>query len=124
MPRALLAAALALATLPAPAAEVASEIVVHSTLAAGLRHHDAKAVWAQMKPGDEVTLVREIDNAHDPNAVRVEWNGRVLGYLPRADNASVARQLDRGNPLRARIARLAKYRNHRLKLEIDVYLRL
>jgi hypothetical protein len=77
-----------------------------------------------MKPGDEVTLVREIDNPHDPNAVRVEWNGRVLGDLPRADNASVARQLDRGNPLRARIARLGKYRNHRLKLEIDVYLRL
>jgi hypothetical protein len=48
----------------------------------------------------------------------------VLGYLPRADNASVARQLDRGNPLRARIARLEKYRTHRLKLEIEVYLRL
>jgi hypothetical protein len=124
MLRALLGAVLLLATLPAPAAEVASEIVVHSAVAAGLRHHDAKAVWAQMKPGDEVTLVREIDNPHDPNAVRVEWNGHVLGYLPRADNASVARQLDRGNPLRARIARLGKYRNHRLKLEIDVYLRL
>jgi hypothetical protein len=124
MLRALLVAALLLATLPGPAAEVASEIVVHTAVAAGLRHHDAKAVWAQMKPGDEVMLVREADNPHDPNAVRVDWNGRVLGYLPRGDNASVARQLDRGNPLRARIARLGKYRNHRLKLEIDVYLRL
>ena len=124
MRRVVLAAALLLATLPGPAAEVASEIVVHTALAAGLRHHDAKAVWAQMKAGDEVTLVRERDNPHDPNAVRVDWNGRVLGYLPRADNASVARQLDRGNPLRARISRLGKYRNHRLKLEIDVYLRL
>ncbi len=120
----LLAAALVLVALPAAAAEVVSEIVVHSAVAAGLRHHEAKAVWERMKPGDEVTLVREIDNPHDPNAVRVEWNGRVLGYLPRADNASVARQLDRGNPLRARIARLGKYRNHRLKLEIDVFLRL
>jgi hypothetical protein len=121
---ALLGAALLLATLPSLAAEVASEIVVHTALAAGLRHHDAKAVWDWMKAGDELTLVRERDNPHDPNAVRVDWNGRVLGYLPRADNASVARQLDRGNPLRARIARLGKYRNHRLKLEIDVYLRL
>ena len=124
MLRALLTAALLLASLPAPSAEVVSEIVVHSAVAAGLRHHDAKAVWEQMKPGDEVTLVRERDNPHDPNAVRVDWKGRVLGYLPRADNESVARQLDRGNPLRARIARLGKYRNHRLKLEIDVYLRL
>ena len=124
MLRALLGAALLIATLPAGAAEVVSEIVVHSAVTAGLRHHEAKAVWEQLQPGDEVTLVRERDNPHDPNAVRVDWNGRVLGYLPRADNASVARQLDRGNPLRARIARLGKYRNHRLKLEIDVYLRL
>ena len=124
MLRALLGAALLIATLPAGAAEVVSEIVVHSAVTAGLRHHEAKAVWEQLQPGDEVTLVRERDNPHDPNAVRVDWNGRVLGYLPRADNAAVARQLVRGNPLRARIARLSKYRNHRLKLEIDVYLRL
>jgi hypothetical protein len=124
MLRALLTAALLLASLTAPAVEVVSEIVVHSAVAAGLRHHDAKAVWEQMRPGDELTLVRERDNPHDPNAVRVDWRGHVLGYLPRADNEPVARQLDRGNPLRARIASLGKYRNHRLKLEIDVYLRL
>jgi len=106
------------------AGEVASEILVHSTLTAGLRHHEAKAVWEQLKRGDEVALVREADNPHDANAVRVEWNGHMLGYLPRTDNAAVARQLDRGNPLRARIARLGRYRNHRLKLEIEVYLRL
>ena len=124
MLRALLTAALLLASLTAQSVEVVSEIVVHSAVAAGLRHHDAKAVWAQIRPGDELTLVRERDNPHDPNAVRVDWRGHVLGYLPRADNEPVARQLDRGNPLRARIARLGKYRNHRLKLEIDVYLRL
>lgn len=124
MLRALLTAALLLASPTAPSVEVVSEIVVHSAVAAGLRHHDAKAVWEQMRPGDELTLVRERDNPHDPNAVRVDWRGHVLGYLPRADNEPVARQLDRGNPLRARIARLGKYRNHRLKLEIDVYLRL
>jgi hypothetical protein len=106
------------------AAEVSAEILVHSTRTAGLRHHEAKAVWDAMRQGDEVALVREPDNPHDPNAVRVEWNGHLLGYLPRDDNVAVARQLDRGNPLKGRIARLGKYRNHRLKLEIDVYLRL
>ena len=122
------AAALALALLcltGAPqAGEVAAEILVHSTLTAGLRHHEAKAVWDALAPGDEVALVREPNNPHDPNAVRVEWNGHMLGYLPREDNAAVARQLDRGNPLKGRIARLGKFRNHRLKLEIDIYLRL
>src|SRR5215470_12774234 len=90
-----------------------SEILVRTSLTAGLAHHDAKAVWEQIKPGDALVLARESDNPHDPSAVRVEWNGRVLGYLPRTDNAAVARQLDRGNRLQARVARLGQYRNHR-----------
>ena len=122
-PVALFALAACLAATPR-AGEVAAEILVHSTLTAGLRHHAAKAVWDALTQGDEVELVRERDNPHDRNAVRVEWRGHLLGYLPRSENAAVARQLDQGNPLKGRIARLGKYRNHRLKLEIDVYLRL
>ena len=101
-----------------------SEILVQTSLTAGLAHHDAKAVWEQIKPGDALVLTREADNAHDANAVRVEWKGHVLGYLPRADNAAVARQLDRGNRLQARVARLGQYRNHRRRLEVEVYLPL
>src|SRR5512147_2188500 len=101
-----------------------SEILVQTSLTAGLAHHDAKAIWEQIKPGDALVLTREADNAHDANAVRVEWNGRVLGYLPRTDNVAVARQLDRGNRLQARVARLGQYRNHRRRLEVEVYLPL
>lgn len=101
-----------------------TEIVVRTSLTAGLAHHEAKRVWAQLRPGDELGLVREPSNPHDSNAVRVEWRGHVLGYLPRPDNASVARQLDRGNPLQARITAPGQYRNHRRRLEIEVYLRL
>ncbi len=119
----ILAAALAW-SLPAAAQRADAEILVHSGLAAGLRHHEAKQVWDALRIGDEVVLVREPGNPYDANAVRVDWNGHVLGYLPRTDNAHVARQLDRGSPLRARIARLGKYRNHRLKLDVDVYLPL
>ena len=101
-----------------------SEILVQTSLTAGLAHHDAKAVWEQIKPGDALVLTREADNAHDAHAVRVEWKGHVLGYLPRTDNAAVARQLDRGNRLQARVARLGQYRNHRRRLEVEVYLPL
>ena len=100
------------------------EILVQSSLAAGLRHHGAKLVWERMQAGDELTLVREPHNPHDVNAVRVDWNGHTLGYLPAQENAAVARQLDRGNALRARIVNLGKYRNHRLKLQMVVYLPL
>ncbi len=101
-----------------------SEIVVQVSLTAGLRYHEAKAVWDQMKEGDALTLVRESGNPHDSNAVRVEWNGHQLGYIPRAENAAIARQMDRGNRLAARITRLTMYRNHRRKLEVEVFLPL
>lgn len=106
------------------AQRTASEILVQTSLTAGLRHHEAKAVWERLAKGDELTLVREPDNPHDANAVRVEWQGHKLGYLPAQDNTAVARQLDRGNPLRARVVSLGKYRNHRLKLQLEIYLRL
>jgi hypothetical protein len=101
-----------------------SEILVQTSVTAGLAHHEAKAVWDQIQPGDPLALTREPDNAHDPNAVRVEWKGHVLGYLPRTDNSAVARQLDRGNRLQARVLRLSRYRNHRRRLDVEVYLPL
>jgi HIRAN domain len=101
-----------------------AEILVQVSLAAGLRHHEAKAVWEQMKVGDSLHLVREPDNPYDLNAIRVEWNGHKLGYVPRAENDALARQMDRGNRLEARITKLTKYRNHRRKLEFEVYLGL
>jgi len=116
---ALLTAAVAAAPEPA-----SSEIVVQVSLTAGLRYHDAKAVWDQMRVGDALTLVREPANPYDNNAVRVDWNGHQLGYIPRAENEAIARQMDRGNRLQARIANLTKYRNHRRKLEFEVFLPL
>lgn len=109
---------------PAGAQQVRSEILVHTALTAGLAHHEARAVWDDMRVGDDLALVREPGNAHDANAVRVEWRGRLLGYLPREDNQAVARQMDRGSRLSARVARLDRYRNNRLKLQIEVLLRL
>lgn len=100
---------------------VTARIVLQSAMVAGLRHHDAKLVWDSLRVGDTVELVREAQNVHDGNAVRVDWNGSVLGYLPQAQNQFVARQLDRGNALRARISALGKYRNHHRKLAIEIY---
>jgi hypothetical protein len=101
-----------------------SEIAVQISLTAGLRYHEAKAVWDRMKVGDALILVREPENPYDVNAVRVDWNGHQLGYIPRAENAAVARQMDRGNRLAARITKLTTYRNHRRKLEVEVFLPL
>jgi hypothetical protein len=101
-----------------------NEILVQSSQLAGFRYYEGKALWDKMKIGDALVLVRELDNPHDPRAVRVEWNGHKLGYLPRRENEAVARQLDLGNALEARITRLRKHRDPWKRLEFEIVLKL
>jgi hypothetical protein len=95
-------------------------IVVQRSPLAGFRHYDGAEAWRHMKPGDRLQLVREPDNPYDANAVRVEWRGVKLGYVPRRDNAAVARQLDRGAALEARVAEVRENRNRSVRLEFEV----
>ena len=46
-----------------------------------------RGAWAnvqKLRPGVELTLVREPNNPRDPDAVVVKWGGVKLGYLPNA----------------------------------------
>jgi hypothetical protein len=45
----------------------------------------------------------------------------MLGYLPRAENRSVAAEIDRGGRVEARIARLREHRNPWQRVLIEVY---
>ena len=95
-------------------------IVVQRSPLAGYRHYDGGEIWRDMKVGDRLELVRESDNSYDANAIRVEWRGRKLGYVPRRDNAAVARQLDRGAALEARVTTLRENRNRSVRIEFEV----
>ena len=110
--------AVALCTLPSWGADVF--IVVQRSPLAGFRHYDGGEVLRDLKPGDRLKLVREPENPYDANAVRVEWRGVKLGYVPRRDNAAVARQMDRGAALEARLAGLRENRNRSVRLEFEV----
>lgn len=124
--RCFVAALLALSfSLPASAEPGANaKILLQSSPLAGFRYYEGKQLWDEMKVGDPLQLVREPDNTHDPNAVRVEWQGHKLGYVPRADNAALARFMDRGSKAEARITRLKKSRNPWQRMEFEVYLGL
>lgn len=106
-------------------AQVAAHIHLQDSPLAGFQYHAGKALWPQMRVGDALTLVREPDNPHDAKAVRVEWQGRKIGYVPRRENADVARLMDGGQPLAARITRLAEVRDpwSRVRFEILIPLR-
>ncbi len=87
----------------------------------GFRYAEAAAAMPMLRQGDALELVREAGNPYDPNAVRVEWRGRKLGYVPRRENAALAWGLARGEPLRARISRLTPHPNPSKRLEFEVY---
>ena len=106
-------------SLTALAGEV--RILVQSSPLAGFRYYAGETLWQEMREGDRLTLVREADNPHDGNAVRVEWQGQKLGYLPRAENRAVAAAMDNGEPVDARIAKLRQHRNPWQRMLIEVF---
>jgi len=105
---------------PVSAVAADAAIIVQRSPLAGFRHYDGAGLWRDMKAGDRLELVREPENPYDAGAIRVEWRGHKLGYVPRHDNAAVARQLDRGTPLEARVAALRENRNRSVRIEFEV----
>jgi len=87
---------------------------------AGFQYHNGETLWPQLATGQRLTLMREADNRFDDRAVRVDWQGHKLGYIPRLDNAAVSQLLDRGETLEATIVGLAESNNPwgRIKLEV------
>ena len=103
-------------------AQIAAHILLQDSPLAGFQYHAGKKLWPRMREGDALTLIREPDNVYDAKAVRVEWQGHKIGYVPRRENADVARFMDGGQALVARINRLAEVRDpwSRVRFEILV----
>ncbi|MDR2366328.1 MAG: HIRAN domain-containing protein [Zoogloeaceae bacterium] len=100
-------------------------LLVQSSPLAGSQFHALAHLHGDMRVGDALTLVREPDNPYDAKAIRVEWRGQKLGYVPRRENRAVAAALDRGRNLRARVSRLhPEAEDPWLRLEFEVWLEL
>ena len=124
MVRAALAIALCLTCAAYGAEGGSARIVVQNAPLAGFVYYEGKTVWERMKSGDRVTLVREPANPHDANAIRLEWQGHMLGYVPRRDNPDLARQMDIGARPEARITGLSKAANGRNQMSYEIYVPL
>ncbi len=115
----LFALALALAA-PVRAGEAVAYLMVRNSPLAGFRYNDGRLVWNDLRTGDVLILVREHDNPFDADAIRLEWNGRKIGYVPRQENGALARELDAGKTIEARIVELSKRRNGRHLISYDI----
>ncbi len=99
-----------------------ARMLVRSSPLAGSQFY-ALAEWqGRMQIGDALQLIREPENRHDPLAIRVEWQGHKLGYVPRAHNRAVAAAMDAGEPFVARISRLKSDPDPWQRLEFEVLL--
>jgi hypothetical protein len=98
------------------------KILVQRSPLAGFQYHEGERLWPRLRPGQPVTLVREPGNRFDPNAVRVDWQGEKLGYLPRRENAAVSQMMDRGERLTGRIAHLGEGPWPWERVSLDVHL--
>lgn len=113
-----------LTALAAPACAADARIIVQQSPLAGFQYYEGKDLWSMMRVGDSLHLSREPQNPHDANAVRVLWRNEMLGYIPRRENSDVARQMDRGAPVKARIVQLKEARNPWQRIKFEVYVDL
>jgi hypothetical protein len=102
----------------------ATRMRVQTVTLAGVGYHQGGDVWPLLHEGDALTLVREPNNKHDPLAVRVDWQGHVLGYVPRDQSGPIAAALDRGTTLSARISKLREHPNPRERILIEAFAEL
>ena len=117
-----LAALCFLAACPAMAGSV-KILIQHSPLA-GSQYYAVSRIWTDIRAGDRLTLIREPDNRHDRHAIRVEWRGQQLGYVPRASNRSIAAALDAGDRLSARVSSVSDNKNPWQRVAFEVFIEL
>lgn len=87
---------------------------------AGFQYYRGEALWPQLEAGQMLTLIRESGNPYDNRAVRIDWRGQQLGYIPAIDNAAISQLMDRGERLEAVIVELNQSRNPWERMEVEV----
>ena len=101
----------------------AREIMLVECQIAGTSHRDVKSFEPSLSPGALLVLKREPSNPHDALAIMIfNEAGHHLGYVPRAKNEALARLMDAGKLLFAKLESKA-WQADWLRVEVRVYLR-
>ena len=101
----------------------AREILLLECQVSGTGYKELRAIEPTLAPDDMLALQREPDNRHDDLAIRVhDCAGNALGYIPRVSNAVLARLMDAGKQMFARLE-AKEWHGDWLRLDIAVYMR-
>jgi len=101
----------------------AREIMLIECHIAGTGYANVKEIEPDLLADAILVLKRETDNPHDPLAIVIcDEKGRKLGYVPRVKNEALARLMDAGKLIFARL--LSKeWHADWLRVEARVFLR-
>jgi hypothetical protein len=104
-------------------APFAKEIFLIETHVAGTSHVPIRQIEVTINVGDSMILRREMDNLHDPLAILIlTEHGQKLGYVPRNRNEVLARLMDAGKFLIARLES-KEWQGDWLRVSVRVVLR-
>ena len=86
-----------------------------------LAYYDMIYIYHRLKHKSRIELRREHCHIFDKNAVEVYFEGFKLGYISLKVNSIVAKQMDRGSIVLARVKSVKKHKNKPLSvLDIEV----
>lgn len=101
----------------------AREIMLVECSIAGTSHRPVKDIEPTLAPGAFLVLKREPQNPHDALAIMILTEaGEHLGYVPRAKNEALARLMDAGKLLFARLE-AKSWQGDWLNVEVHIFLR-
>ncbi|MBA4411465.1 MAG: hypothetical protein C0397_18855 [Odoribacter sp.] len=102
----------------------AGEIRLSAPYIAGFQYYKGVEVEQMLKENDSLILKRESQNTHDCYAIEVFNGNNKLGYLPREENKVIARMMDQGIAVKARIIKINPedhpYRKVKMKVFYEV----
>jgi len=79
------------------------DATVFNTKLAGVSFEGRQDTIAGLQAGSELTLVRQPENEHDPNAIAVRYGHLHIGFIKRGIATHLAPRIDAGARYRARI---------------------
>ena len=99
------------------------DIYLFDTYVAGTTHVEGiEEIFPSLNDDDKLVFYREVENEHDPQAIRIETLSKEkIGYVPRQDNVVFSRLMDAGKVLFAKIKE-KEMRGKWAKIEIKIYL--
>lgn len=98
-----------------------SEIRLSSTYIAGFQYYRGIEMEQMLKEDDCLILKREPQNPHDCYAIEVYNGSNKLGYLPREENKVIARIMDQGMAVKARIIKINPEEHPYRRIKLNVF---